>query len=1576
MKKTPFIVTLSSFLLNIISPVSAQISVIGADYDVMPAYYYEQNYNGKKNIDIYLIEDLHANLSAQKSISRIMEFLDKNSDITAILMEGTAKTVNPSVFSYGKIPNKNRFLDYLLDSSLINGVEYYALKNDKESKISGLEDKTLYDENINKLKLIFDSKREVNKYLSEMQKDLSQIQNDLYSPENKEILKMQKKHAASAVTDLKYFGFLLDNAGHIADKPLYIEEDCYALSGYISMQKGFGKINYKKLNEEINNFFIAAKEVFPYAVYKDLADSFNKYDNPLIFCSILSNIINDNNLRGYGEIKKIGAFYSVKSDTDYKILLKAQKRIEKFIFLSHALSPEEKRLIILSDAFDKYKSYYGASATEYDYEFIKGFGVGGFEEEWLKTVNKKAVFIDKKFALLYKNYYDNNIARNNVFMKNILDALKSRDGEGSLAMLCGGFHSGVMKEFFEENGISYCIITPDVNEYSGEDRTVYEKLISENGGISGSAIPPKVFIGKDHSLQILDILSSVYNKTPDKQTALKSISDAAKELNAGNIEITPFADSGGTPYVSLEYPDGYGVTFNIESRRIVNPEDLNINRINADIKEKIELKRVKRIIESLKNNIYFQQSFYQNSLNTFLEDIGSAQSRQYSPYEIFKIILFMVQSATYIAPAKLNNIRGPLQNVRNSYERSYIDYTAEEALIGDKLNYLLSESHGATGHCNVSLFKNKAGMFASFILKSDAASSKIRIFSDVNYDIFSGNLGIAREEKHEDADIIIKSAQPSQEHITEQLKLYKDSNAKIIFIDVASGEGEIGAFSAKFRDFLSSYDKRVFIVLGLDSVKSLFADISKVLPDTPCIVVSNKPIARNKNGLFIDQRYGFKISYFVKNAVVMIFSRINGFDNKISGFAGKIANVKKATGLRVSDNTMRNVNGLIKNFEDIIDNAGNENKPLTEILSGSILPYLKDISVKIDKNALTKEEFLSFQDDYRVLASFKNIINADLFFDNADYDSRLKDTENRYLNLGILNNAGFLNAEAMIFPSATSASNTFLAYIAGLQKDVNIYVPQNAYYEFSAIINFDNILNRNSFKKTVTRFSDKPGILDAKTVNAMFFEPIENRPDMRMEDIRSFFRENINNKSFKEDVYIFIDNTLSPFMSADDFTEGVKPDKNVHIVFYCSLHKLHQNGLELASAGGVILLSENKDKNLQFYNSLAFLRKNLGYMPDKYAITVTESMLNDGNMPEMIRSKLSNTSNLIAGITNALERSGVVSGEIISFPTVAQHPSYQMFKNEVSLNPLFGAPFFFIKTNRSYIRFIEKDLKTLLESSGIYAFNLRNSFGFNDLTMVRVGDSVRVSVGLHNELTLDCIKDVFAAYAELLYIANSGQAYDEKYDTVKRLTSLVINNDAITDLDITSHILLKNINYSEKELNRDSLSEKEKTFYGALFAVSYVMLYAQNNVSFAEATNVSIETLKPSRRAAFYNILDELIESNEIDALKMTASVIETFKGKSSMKKFLGTLSKRFAASNEFINSLDLSDFDDIETANASYTINKKLSAWVENENTEGGNAAGALVTVLTAPADIRQNTITNSVLENTATVNGILTSS
>ncbi|MCL2798983.1 MAG: hypothetical protein FWD54_01690 [Endomicrobia bacterium] len=1559
MKKISFIILLS-FLLNNIPPALAEISVIGSDYDIAPVYYAKQNYNGKKTIDVYLIEDLHANLSAQKSITEIIESVDKNNNIKEILIEGASETIKPSILS-GKIQNKNKFLDLLFESSRINGVEYYALKNNKEYKLSGLENKALYNENINKLKLIIDSQEEVNKILSDMGKDLSRIQRSLYSVKNKENLKMLQKHESSDISTLKYFAFLINKIKHIkADKPLYIEEDITALNGYIDTQKGISSINYKKLNEEINSFLIAAKKDFPYKVYKELTDTFNKYDDKLIFCSVISNIINENNLQGYKEIKKVSDIYSMKSATDYKTLLKAQKRIEKFIFLSYALGQKEKQLLVLSDMFDKYKNYYGGFITEYEYEFTKGFGVDAFEENWRKIVNKQSIFVDDKLAYLYKSYYDNNISRNDVFMKNIRKALNRVSGDGAIAVLCGGFHSNALEILFKENGISYSIITPDVKQHSAEDRKIYEELISESGGVSRASIPPEPFIDKENSLQAVDILNVVYTNELNEQKALESVKNTAKEL--GYINSEPFADSFKTPYISFENADGQSIVFNISNKKAVNFADLNLNKTNRIVAEKLRLKRIKKIIENLKVNPYFQHEYYQNSLSSLIDNINSNKPVGHMAYDMFKMILFMVQSSTYISPTKFDSVRGPYQNARSSYERSYIDYTMEEAFIGTKLDYLLIGGNSNFHYYNISLFKNKTGMYASLLFKSDTTGSRIKVFSDASYDIFSKVYGIDAAEDYNNADIIIKSASPSQMDIAAELELYRDSAAQVIFINVTSGN--IGTFGNKFKEFLSSYDKQVFIVLGLDNINDIFDNINELLPDAPCIVVSNKLIVKSSKGFFIDQRYGFKISYFVKNAITMLF---NMFDNIITDAAFKITDLKPNKA-HISGDIIQNINNLIRSFEDIVNNIDDKNKLIKEMLNNDILPYLRDMLVKMHKETLSTTEFLSFQEDYRILANFKNIIIADLFFDDVDYDTRLKNTERQYLDLGILDTAG-LDAKALIFPSATSASNTFLMYIAGLQKTVNIYVPQKAYYEFSVISKFNNVVNKNGFEKTITIFSDRPGLLNHGAVNAVFFEPIENRPDMGMEDIRGFFRENINNKRFKEDVYIFVDNTLSPFMSIEDFTEGAKLDENVRVVFYCSLHKLHQSGLDLASSGGVILLSENADKNLRFYNDISFLRKNLGYMPDKYAITAVKSVLSDSNMPALIKTKLSNTAKLVTGITNILENFGIHSGEIISSPANIRHPNYQMFANETLLNPLFGAPFFFIKGNKYHAGSMENDLKTLLKSAGVYSF-IRNSFGFNDLSMIRYEDSVRVSVGLHDELTLYCIQNAFAVYAELLHIASAERMYNSDYNIIKRLTSLVVNNDVI-NLDIICNILVENVNNSEKALAGYGLSEKERAYYRALFAVSYAMLYTQDNVSFGGVTNLSLEKIKDSKKALFHKILKDILKNNETDTLEMFLSVIKKFKEKSTVKKFvtneIGYVLISFLMFAEVNGNEDIlnliSEFLEKDSMRFTDAVKKYTAVWVENENTESGNAACELVS-LTEPG-VQPDITANTVFEN-----------
>ena len=104
------------------------------------------NESSTDNNLVVFIQDLHGNPSVQKNISEIIKDLDTKYGVDTILLEGIPEgKADISVLQELK---KHNVADALLKSNVLSGPEYYLIKNDTYAKICGLENWSLYINNI------------------------------------------------------------------------------------------------------------------------------------------------------------------------------------------------------------------------------------------------------------------------------------------------------------------------------------------------------------------------------------------------------------------------------------------------------------------------------------------------------------------------------------------------------------------------------------------------------------------------------------------------------------------------------------------------------------------------------------------------------------------------------------------------------------------------------------------------------------------------------------------------------------------------------------------------------------------------------------------------------------------------------------------------------------------------------------------------------------------------------------------------------------------------------------------------------------------------------------------------------------------------------------------------------------------------------------------------------------------------------------------------------------------------------------------------------------------------------------
>jgi len=128
------------------------------------------------------IQDAHCNYAAQHKISEIIEYLHKSYGIGTINMEGGAEDYNLSIFtSIADSKIREKTADYFIKEGLVNGAEYFAINNPGNVSLWGIEDPSLYMDNLNVYRNSIKHKDEIDKSIGSISRILTNLKIKIYS---------------------------------------------------------------------------------------------------------------------------------------------------------------------------------------------------------------------------------------------------------------------------------------------------------------------------------------------------------------------------------------------------------------------------------------------------------------------------------------------------------------------------------------------------------------------------------------------------------------------------------------------------------------------------------------------------------------------------------------------------------------------------------------------------------------------------------------------------------------------------------------------------------------------------------------------------------------------------------------------------------------------------------------------------------------------------------------------------------------------------------------------------------------------------------------------------------------------------------------------------------------------------------------------------------------------------------------------------------------------------------------------------------------------------------------------------
>lgn len=584
------------------------------------------------------IQDLHCHAETQRKIASIIGYIDNTYNLNNVYLEGAFKTVDTSwLSSFNNNKNGTKVLEGLIDSGKLSGTEYYSIMNNKKDFVLGIEDEALYKENIKLLGAIISLQPEVNAICSQLEKEINKIKRDYSSRQARKLERLIKSFKQKEIDAKHYYEQLT-----ILANSCNLSINKYPnIKLYISLLNKAQYINNKKVIHEFSKFVAELKNVLPYQQYSDLikkSNNFNNLDDITMELIALDKQYSITNKLKLTNFEKFLTYLEFNHNINPIKLIKEEEGFISELYVKLGRTKYEKEVAFLFEFIPTIKQYFTAdiSADEY-YKFEKNYEL--FKTVWPSYFSENTVKNLEQYQKLLSKYHKNNITRDQIFANSLISKKNINNNvyvsDTNLAIkqiktnlnnkkiklvVTGGFHTRGLEKIFEQQKISYVIITPKITQPIEQAKQIYIDNVMYYSNILKNTInlepltqePLNISFPKILNLVFFEIQNNSifeeYSKQDMKQAVKQFIQEyiiAKQSSFYGQVEILNWDimsdDLTGKIEFFVEYRD------NANKATVSNVKYQFVDG-NVIPYSSVDVGRTKNMLERITNNKYAQPS--------------------------------------------------------------------------------------------------------------------------------------------------------------------------------------------------------------------------------------------------------------------------------------------------------------------------------------------------------------------------------------------------------------------------------------------------------------------------------------------------------------------------------------------------------------------------------------------------------------------------------------------------------------------------------------------------------------------------------------------------------------------------------------------------------------------------------------------------------------------------------------------------------------------------------------------------------------------------------------------------------
>ncbi|MBD3296194.1 MAG: hypothetical protein GF392_02360, partial [Candidatus Omnitrophica bacterium] len=427
------------------------------------------------------IQDAHASLSAQYSISNILKDLVTEYDIRIIALEGADGNINTSLLR--SIPGKEvrkAVADDLVREGRMGAGEFFSVLNsDKDVMLRGVEDEELYRKNLKSFCRVHEMRSEIMDELQAWREHLRRLSKKVFSRDLRKAEKVFRRHRKGEISFSGYWesvGGMISKAGISESSHVNIRKllKVTALEKEIDFDKA---TDQRKLLLDRFGDVLSRQElemvVLRTVSFKKSRISPAEYHRFLLQLARMKGVDTDeyDHLVRFSEY--MGLYHSVDLVHLYREISVLEDRVRDTLYRNQ----DERRLNLLIRYTDKLNDLFNVELSAGGHRFlertramIRPGQLSGFLGQISRRSGVRAKRDYDHVAVISRGdealeFYELARERDNAMLANTVISMREK-GKKAAALITGGYHSEGLSRLMKEKRLSYLVVAPKFEDNS------------------------------------------------------------------------------------------------------------------------------------------------------------------------------------------------------------------------------------------------------------------------------------------------------------------------------------------------------------------------------------------------------------------------------------------------------------------------------------------------------------------------------------------------------------------------------------------------------------------------------------------------------------------------------------------------------------------------------------------------------------------------------------------------------------------------------------------------------------------------------------------------------------------------------------------------------------------------------------------------------------------------------------------------------------------------------------------------------------------------------------------------------